>query len=135
MSKVLCVAIWLLVVTTISYGLVSLAYLKFNAALLVIPQAVICYFLVVVIERFRPRFLVGMVVSMVLGWVVSFVISVLLESIFFDKFFLSIRGQYYYGSLAENLVAWFGMSFLYAGPVQAVGTLILFRYMSIHLCR
>lgn len=132
MSKIAKYTVGLFVITAISYAIISQASLKYSAVLLALSQAVICYFLVLGIERNRPRIVLGLVLSIAAGWAVSFIASLALEAIFFDKFLLSIQEQIAYGNILESLVTWGVLSFAYAGPVQAVGTFILFRALNLH---
>lgn len=132
MNKMTRATIGLLVVTAISYAIISQAHLKYSAVLLALSQAAVCYLLVLGIERSCPRVVLGLVTSIAAGWAASFVVSLILEAVFFDKFFLSVQEQISYGNLLESLVAWGVLSFVYAGPVQAVGTFILFRALNLH---
>lgn len=132
MNKVARAATGVVIITSISYAIISQANLKYSAVLLTLSQAVACYLLAIAIERRRPRFSLGFAVSIVAGWATSFIVSLLLEAVFFDKFFLSIQEQISYGNLLNNLAAWGVISFTYAGPVQAAGTFILFRLLNLH---
>ena len=61
MSKIAKSTIGLFVITVISYAIISQANLKYSAVLLALSQAVICYLLVLGIERSRPRIVLGIV--------------------------------------------------------------------------
>lgn len=127
MNKLALTAIGFCAITAVSYALISLAHLKYSAALFVFSQAIACCLLVLGVKRFYLGFWVGLAVSAIAGWVASFFLSVLLEAIFFDKFFVSLKEQFLYGSLIESLVVWWVISFSYGGVLQAVGTFILLR--------
>lgn len=117
----------LCVLVSVSYFLMSMVHLKYSAILFVLLQAIACYLIVLGIKRSDLGFFSGLAVSVIAGWVVSFFLSVLLEAIFFDKFFVSLKEQLLYGNLIESLVVWWVISFSYGGVLQAVGTFILLR--------
>lgn len=122
-----CSVLGLCVVTSVSYVLTSMVHLKYSAILLVLLQAMVCYLIALGIKRADLGFFAGLAVSVISGWVASFFLSVLLESIFFDKFFVSLKEQFLYGNLIESLFVWWVISFSYGGVLQAVGTFILLR--------